>query len=262
MAWGFGGNDTLIGDAGANALFGGAGDDTLLGFEGDDLLAGGQGSDTLTGGAGEVLYSGNGTVADDPFGDNVLAAADPLHAAYLRGQEGNDDISDSALGDILDGGIGGDNIHLSAGSDVLVVASGLDSNLGSWFSEESARSYDVVDTSSTDAFTFDFGAALHGASSGAMAQPEDGSFEALFVAITTAYNTPPSTPGQAVLMDIEGSQFLIVDDGNGVINGEDLAIQIVGSGSIALDAFGDVVYTPGGTGEAGSGGGDGGIPGG
>ena len=372
VAWGFDGNDVLIGDAGVNALYGGADDDTLLGFEGDDLLAGGAGVDLLTGGAGadtfvllqggdsvvqydqdgktvtggfdtitdfsvaegdklgfadgtlldstrgltasttfyasvddllrdagnhlenylkdgavfagqvgrdvyvssagdsgisllklenasvldltsaqftgltgDVLYSGNGTVADDPYGDNVLGASNPLQAVYLRGQEGNDVIADSALADILNGGIGGDDIHLSGGADTLVLASSLDSNIGSWFSDETPRSFDVVDTSSGDAFTFDFGATVHGVGSGVMQQPEDGSFEALFAAITAAYITAATSPGDAVLMTIEGDQYLIVDDGDSVINSDDIAIQVIGSGSIALDGSGNVVYTPG-----------------
>lgn len=215
----------------------------------------------FTGLTGEVLYSGNGTVADDPFGDNLLGASNPLQAVYLRGQESNDVISDSLLADILNGGIGGDDIHLSGGHDTLVVASSMDSNLGSWFSDETPRSFDIVDTTSHDAFTFDFGVQVHGVGSGVMQKPEDGSFAAVFVAITAAYNTAASSAGDAVLMTIEGHQYLIVDDGDSVISGEDLAIQIVGSGSIALDGFGNMVYSPAGVVETGGGSG-GGIPGG
>ena len=388
VAWGFDGDDILVGDAGVNTLYGGAGKDTLFGFEGDDLLVGGAGADQISGGSGadtftllqgrdstvqydqdgkavtggfdtitdfsvaegdklgfadgtladstlgltasttfyasvehllldagqhlanyqkdgaifagqvgrdvyvssigdggisllklentsvldlsaaqftgltgEVLYSGNGTVADDPFGDNLLGASNPLQAVYLRGQESNDVISDSLLADILNGGIGGDDIHLSGGHDTLVVASSMDSNLGSWFSDETPRSFDIVDTTSHDAFTFDFGVQVHGVGSGVMQKPEDGSFAAVFVAITAAYNTAASSAGDAVLMTIEGHQYLIVDDGDSVISGEDLAIQIVGSGSIALDGFGNMVYSPAGVVETGGGSG-GGIPGG
>ena len=384
VAWGFDGNDTLIGDAGPNSLYGGAGNDTLLGFEGSDLLAGGLGSDTLTGGSGadtfmllqgadsvaqwdqdgkvvsggfdtitdfsiaegdtlgfapgtlqsstlgltvsttyyhsvealladasdhlanylkdgvvfagqvdrdvyvtstgasgtsliklentsvmdltaasfsglsgDVFYNGDGTVVDDFAGNNVLGSAGAGNAVYLRGLEGNDDISDSVQGDVLNGGIGGDNFHLSGGSDVLVVASSMDSNLGSWFSEESPRSFDIVDTTSSAAFTFEFGAAITGVASAVMQQPEDGTTGALFAAITAAYNTASTSKGGAVLMDIEGSQYLFVDDGDGIINSEDIAIELVGSGGITLDGFGNVVYTP-----ASGGGGGGGIPGG
>ncbi|WP_306391692.1 hypothetical protein [Telluria beijingensis] len=209
----------------------------------------------FTGLTGEVLYSGNGTVADDPYGDNVLAAADPLHAVYLRGQEGNDTISDSALADILNGGIGGDDIHLSGGADTLVIASSMDSNIGSWFSDETPRSFDIVDTTSGDAFTFDFGRVVNGVGHGVMQQPEDSGFEALFAAITAAYNTAASSAGDAVLMTIEGDQYLIVDDGDSVITSDDIAIQVVGSGSIALNGFGNVVYTPAGVTETAIGGG-------
>ncbi|RNF29085.1 hypothetical protein NM04_19780, partial [Massilia aurea] len=387
MAWGFDGNDTLIGDKGVNALYGGAGDDRLDGFGGSDILAGGQGSDMLTGGSGadtfmllqngdsiahwdldgkavsggfdtildfsaaegdtlgfapgtladstrgltvsttyytsveallqdagnhlenylkdgsvfagqvgrdvyvaaigasgesliklentsvmdltaaqftgltgDVLRNGDGTVMDDFGGENTLAASNPMQSVYFRGLEGNDSISDSANDDVIFGGIGGDDIHLSGGNDVLVVDSSLDSNIGSWFSDETPRTFDVVDTTSSDAFTFDFGAPVTGVASAVMPKPEDGSFEALFIAINSAYTTAATGPGGAVLMDIEGNQYLFVDDGDGVINSEDIAIQIVGSGSVTLDGFGNVVYTPGAVVEAGDTGG--GIPGG
>ena len=46
------GNDILVGNAGADALHGGPGDDTLMGGPGNDLLIGGPGKDTLGGGPG------------------------------------------------------------------------------------------------------------------------------------------------------------------------------------------------------------------
>ncbi|MFC0308956.1 M10 family metallopeptidase C-terminal domain-containing protein [Gallibacterium trehalosifermentans] len=46
------GNDTLIGNDGANYLYGYDGDDTIIGGAGNDQLDGGRGADTLTGGTG------------------------------------------------------------------------------------------------------------------------------------------------------------------------------------------------------------------
>lgn len=56
-----GGNDTIIGDSGANVLQGGVGDDSIAGGSGDDTLIGGTGADTIDGGAGsDVLTGGDG----------------------------------------------------------------------------------------------------------------------------------------------------------------------------------------------------------
>jgi len=52
------GNDTLIGDGGANELHGGGGNDILVGLAGADTLLGGAGADTLTGGLGVDALSG------------------------------------------------------------------------------------------------------------------------------------------------------------------------------------------------------------
>ena len=46
------GNDTILGDGGANTLDGAAGNDSVTGGDGDDTLFAGQGRDTLTGGDG------------------------------------------------------------------------------------------------------------------------------------------------------------------------------------------------------------------
>jgi len=43
--WGFGGNDTLIGNAGNNALWGGASDDVIISNGGSDVIGGGAGGD-------------------------------------------------------------------------------------------------------------------------------------------------------------------------------------------------------------------------
>jgi len=75
------GDDLLEGEAGNDALFGGAGNDTLLGGDGDDALQGGAGNDTLTGGAGIDTLSG---------GDDR-------------------DVFYGGVGDLVDGGEGGDD---------------------------------------------------------------------------------------------------------------------------------------------------------
>ncbi|MGH6718067.1 MAG: calcium-binding protein [Alphaproteobacteria bacterium] len=58
-ATGGAGDDTLIGDGGANRLLGGPGADTLKGNDGDDFLNGNAGGDLLIGGQGADTAKGN-----------------------------------------------------------------------------------------------------------------------------------------------------------------------------------------------------------
>lgn len=58
VAYGRGGNDTLIGNTNNDSLFGGLGNDYLDGFSGDDSLNGGRGRDTLIGGTGNDTLDG------------------------------------------------------------------------------------------------------------------------------------------------------------------------------------------------------------
>jgi hypothetical protein len=78
-AYGFGGNDTLLGGAGGNRLRGDAGDDSLAGGSGDDTLEGGVGHDLLDGGSDfdTAVFVGNQadytvTYGQDGFGSFTL----------------------------------------------------------------------------------------------------------------------------------------------------------------------------------------------
>jgi len=65
-AFGFDGNDSVVGGSGSDWLDGGADNDTLSGGAGNDTLIGGTGNDTLAGGAGSDTYvwgSGQGNDA-------------------------------------------------------------------------------------------------------------------------------------------------------------------------------------------------------
>ncbi|MDN4037567.1 DUF4214 domain-containing protein [Massilia sp. YIM B02443] len=199
--------------------------------------------DQIGGVSGELHYSGNGTVADDAKDLGLLQAESPLGAVYLRGLAGNDIIEDSAQDDVIIGGAGGDDIYLSGGADILVVGSGTDSNLAS-ITAMMERSYDVVETSSGDAFTFDFGFAVQGVGATEMPMPQGGGADGIWAAINSGYDSAAHSRYDAVLMNIEGSDFLIVNNGDDVIDANDIGILIVGSGNITLDTFGNVVYTP------------------
>lgn len=94
------GDDTLVGDAGANLLQGLGGKDALYGQAGADTLAGGRGADTLDGGDGDDQLDG-GEGSDSLFGG--------LGADTLTGGAGNDTLTGGGAGrDLLTGGAGAD----------------------------------------------------------------------------------------------------------------------------------------------------------
>lgn len=64
LAYGYGGNDELLGNIGDDSLHGGIGNDFLVGLEGNDVLVGGGDSDTLLGWSGnDRLWGGSGNDA-------------------------------------------------------------------------------------------------------------------------------------------------------------------------------------------------------
>ena len=94
---GLGGDDLLVGHAGAIILNGGAGNDYLDGGAGNDTLNGGSGNDTLDGG------TGNDT---------------------LNGGSGNDTLDGGTGNDTLDGGSGNDTLNGGDGDDTASYANG------------------------------------------------------------------------------------------------------------------------------------------
>jgi VCBS repeat-containing protein len=95
---GGGGDDVLIGSAGANNLNGGDGNDVLYGLGGNDTLKGGNGTDYLDGGAGnDILTGGAG-------GDYLLGGSGADTFWISAPTEGLDHILDfrHAEGDIIE----------------------------------------------------------------------------------------------------------------------------------------------------------------
>ncbi|PCH75011.1 MAG: hypothetical protein COC12_02325 [Rhodobacteraceae bacterium] len=86
------GDNSIVGNVGANLLRGSLGQDSISGLEGDDILRGGRGRDALDGGAGDDILRGG------------------LGRDTLIGGDGND---------ILNGGVGRDRLFGDAGSDVF-----------------------------------------------------------------------------------------------------------------------------------------------
>jgi len=137
------GDDTLIGDAGANYLYtsggtdilsGGGGADTLQsdggtvsldGGDGDDVIelfsnvagvaSGGAGNDELVAGFGSTT---TGLVLDGGSGnDTVISVASG--DVTLRGDDGNDDLASGSGNDVLSGGTGADTLSSGGGDDVI-----------------------------------------------------------------------------------------------------------------------------------------------
>lgn len=199
--------------------------------------------DQISGLSGPVRYIGDKTVFDGSDVFDELAPADPNKAIHVRGLDSMDLIYGSAQADVIIGGRGADGIYLNGGADTVVVESGLDSNLA-YIGSDLDRSYDTVFVTGLDAITFSFGFDVENAYATEMGPPADGSTDALFAALTQAYGSVATGSHDAVLMHIEGRDFLIADDGDGVIDGSDIAIQVVGSGNVSVDGFGNVVFTP------------------
>lgn len=137
------GDDTLIGDAGANVLRGLAGNDRLEGGAGDDTLDGGAGADTMLGGAGDDTY------VQDDAGDVIVEGRNqgidtvrssvsttlPEHVENLvlagAAAEGTGNRLDNALtgndaANLLRGLQGDDTLRGGLGNDVLEGGAGRD----------------------------------------------------------------------------------------------------------------------------------------
>ena len=140
---GWDGNDDLRGEAGNDGLSGMAGDDRLIGGDGNDLLSGGAGYDRMYGGLGDDRYDVDDATdfAYENLGeghDTVQASIDCTlraniedlilwqGAAIGKGNELDNVISGSGLGNRLYGLDGNDRIGAGAGDDYLFGGNGND----------------------------------------------------------------------------------------------------------------------------------------
>ena len=150
---GLGGDDLLVGHAGAIILNGGAGNDYLDGGAGNDTLNGGSGNDYLDGGTGnDTLHGGSGDDrlvggdGDDTasyangFGVEVdlrMITAQTLNPSFsqrdtlisienLTGSAYNDHLIGNSGANVLIGGDGDDTLNGGAGSDTLDGGDGND----------------------------------------------------------------------------------------------------------------------------------------
>jgi Ca2+-binding RTX toxin-like protein len=142
------GNDTIIGDSGANRLQGRAGDDTLIGGLGNDTIEGEDGIDTAVLAVnradtrvsainnGIQIISAEGTdfftsVEFFQFNDTLISADDLINGAGIPGElivgtDGDDSLIGTVNDDTLAGGAGNDNIDSGGGGNNRI--SGSDGN--------------------------------------------------------------------------------------------------------------------------------------
>jgi Ca2+-binding RTX toxin-like protein len=182
--------------------FGFGGNDSIFGTDGDDQMYGGDGTDTLLGG------------------------------------DGNDILDGGAGNDTIYGGAGRDNILVSAGMDSLNYASPAESNL----SASMGRAFDKVTVSPTALVEFDFYEAVTQLYYDTIVDPDDLGTEALLVQLNMSFNVSGASGNDAILFTIEEGQLLVVNNGDEVIDSNDYAILIVGSGVAYTDGVGSVWY--------------------
>lgn len=149
------GSDILWGDAGQDELHGGSGSDLIYGGSGNDLILDGQDSDVAYGGSSSDTFRASMDRADDEYhgddtgpaqqGIDVLDYSDAatalrvdIGAGTVDGAEtghdtfdgmevvlagsGDDEITGSMRGDIVEDGAGHDHVALGAGSDTVRVS--------------------------------------------------------------------------------------------------------------------------------------------
>lgn len=134
---GFSGNDRYFGSGGADFIFGGGGSDQLYGGAGNDLMAGGAGNDLLSGGSGIDTLSyagapaGGVTVRLDLGTAMGSAGADTISGfENVIGSNGADQLTGTALNNVLIGADGDDLMFGGASYDSLVGGNGIDRLFG------------------------------------------------------------------------------------------------------------------------------------
>lgn len=127
------GDDDITGTDGANTVTAGAGDDTANTGGGDDTIIAtvDDGDDTYDGGAGSDTYDTSATSADadidmsagtansSEIGDDTITSVENVVSGA-----GDDTITGSDAGNVVDSGAGDDTVSLGAGDDTVIASVG------------------------------------------------------------------------------------------------------------------------------------------
>ncbi|MEM9348732.1 MAG: Hint domain-containing protein [Pseudomonadota bacterium] len=156
------GNDSILGNGGADTIRGGAGNDTIEGGTEDDLIEGGEGADSLDGG------EGNDTLSYESSSGPVVINLD-TGAGGIFGDDGGDtfenfeNVTGSALGDVLIGDETANVLSGLAGDDLLLGGPDADTLIGG----------DDADTFRANAREEFFGDRIDGGDGASMGEDDD-----------------------------------------------------------------------------------------
>ena len=145
-------NDTLEGNSGINVLAGGAGTDMLQGLGGADTLDGGAGADTASyaaSAAGVNVSLATGLGSDGDAQGDTLANIENLTGSAL-----GDVLTGSSGANVLSGGGGADNLTGGGGSDKFLFTDATDSTPSARdVITDFMQGVDIIDLSGVDANT-------------------------------------------------------------------------------------------------------------
>lgn len=191
-------------------------------------------------GAGNVFYTMN---AQDDVEDMVGMAHVYVHGRDIDEIGFQDTLMGGDGDDVIVGGKGADRIYLTSGHDTLVYTSPEDSNLAAFADMTAGMTFDsVMIGPDVQKVTLNFGGGVLGVH--AVVAPSDlfsggdmlGGLDALYHSVATSRY-------DAVLVYMEGTSILMVNNGDDQIDGNDYGVGIMSTGTIALDESGNVVFT-------------------
>ena len=154
-------------------------------------------------------------------------------------------IGGSIQDDIFVGGLGGDRMVTMGGSDTVIIHSALESNGSSFHDKTLPESFDTVLAFGNGTVTLEVGRNVSEVIVQLKDKPDAGTADEMFLLLTAAYHEAGGTAQNAVAFRTAPDEYvLLVDDGDGTIDANDVALVIVGSGGFNTDGNGNIVFAP------------------
>jgi hypothetical protein len=124
-----------------------------------------------------------------------------------------------------------------------VYNSAADSNLSTYlWSSQSAPSIDSVAVQNHAAAIFDFNQAVTTIYMSSAQIVSSSTSEERYQALTDGYNAKGATVNDAVIFKMNDFNLLVLDNGDAVIDDNDIVVEIIGNGYFSLDGQGNVWY--------------------